>query len=90
MAKPKQSPEITADTMMGTPANKPVKPPKYARQTADQRRRMLVDAAIHCLAEGGIAAFTIDTISRQADVSRGLINHHFKGIEIFMLLFMRQ
>ncbi|MGE0241314.1 MAG: TetR family transcriptional regulator C-terminal domain-containing protein [Parvibaculaceae bacterium] len=54
--------------------------PRFARVEADLRRQMLIDAAIRCLAEGGIAAFTVDRISREAKVSRGLINHHFDGI----------
>jgi len=54
--------------------------PRFARVEADLRRQMLIDAAISCLAEGGIAAFTVDRISREANVSRGLINHHFDGI----------
>jgi AcrR family transcriptional regulator len=54
--------------------------PRFARVEADLRRQMLIDAAIRCLAEGGLAAFTVDRISREAKVSRGLINHHFNGI----------
>ena len=54
--------------------------PRFVRVDADLRRQMLIDAAIRCLAEGGIAAFTVDRISREAKVSRGLINHHFDGI----------
>ncbi|WP_119392852.1 TetR family transcriptional regulator C-terminal domain-containing protein [Taklimakanibacter lacteus] len=54
--------------------------PRFVRVEADLRRQMLIDAAIRCLAEGGIAAFTVDRISREAKVSRGLINHHFDGI----------
>jgi AcrR family transcriptional regulator len=56
-------------------------PPRFARQAREVRRQMLIEAAIRCLARGGIAAFTIDQISHEANVSRGLINHHFKGIE---------
>jgi TetR/AcrR family transcriptional repressor of bet genes len=55
--------------------------PRFARQTRDVRRQMLIEAAIRCLARGGIAAFTVDQISHEAGVSRGLINHYFKGIE---------
>jgi TetR/AcrR family transcriptional repressor of bet genes len=55
--------------------------PRFARQAREVRRQMLIEAAISCLARGGIAAFTIDQISQEARVSRGLINHHFKGIE---------
>ncbi len=38
-----------------------------------------------CLGKGGIAAFTIDQICREAGVSRGLINHHFKTKEDLLL-----
>ena len=41
------------------------------------RRKQLIDAAIRCLGTGGISAFTIDRICREAGVSRGLINHYF-------------
>jgi AcrR family transcriptional regulator len=37
----------------------------------------LIVAGIVCLGKGGMSAFTIDHICRQAGVSRGLINHHF-------------
>ena len=50
----------------------------YQRKPAQQRRQELIDAGIQCLGKGGMAAFTIDKICKQADVSRGLINHHFK------------
>jgi AcrR family transcriptional regulator len=53
--------------------------PAFSRKSADDRRRQLIDAGIACLARGGMSAFTIDQICRQADVSRGLINHHFKS-----------
>lgn len=43
------------------------------------RRQLLIDAAIRCLGEGGMAAFTINRICQEAKVSRGLINHHFDG-----------
>jgi TetR/AcrR family transcriptional repressor of bet genes len=55
--------------------------PRFARERRGVRRQMLIEAAIRCLARGGIAAFTIDQISKEARVSRGLINHHFDGIE---------
>ena len=53
--------------------------PRYSRKQAAERRRLLIEAAIACLGEGGMAAFTIDRICRTAGVSRGLINHHFDG-----------
>jgi TetR/AcrR family transcriptional regulator, transcriptional repressor of bet genes len=55
--------------------------PRFAREQPSVRRQMLIEAAIRCLARGGIAAFTVDQISHEAGVSRGLINHHFDGIE---------
>lgn len=60
-----------------------MKKPKraFTREDAEVRRGHLIAAATRCLARGGIAAFTIDRISTEAQVSRGLINHHFDGIE---------
>jgi len=60
----------------------PTKPaPRFAREQRDVRRQLLIEAAIRCLARGGIASFTVDRISQEARVSRGLINHHFDGID---------
>ena len=42
---------------------------------------MLIDAAVRCLSRGGIGAFTVNTICSEAGVSRGLINHHFDGLD---------
>jgi AcrR family transcriptional regulator len=53
--------------------------PRFQRKAASERRAELIEAAIACLAEGGLSAFTIDTICRRAGVSRGLVNHHFDG-----------
>jgi TetR/AcrR family transcriptional repressor of bet genes len=58
-----------------------VKPVAYRRKTAQQRRQELIQAGIICLGKGGMSAFTIDQICKQAGVSRGLINHHFKTKE---------
>ena len=49
----------------------------FRRKTAQQRRQELIQAGIACLGKGGMSAFTIDQICKQAEVSRGLINHHF-------------
>jgi len=59
----------------------PVKVIAYRRKSAQQRRQELVQAGIICLGKGGMSAFTIDQICKQAGVSRGLINHHFKSKE---------
>ena len=62
-----------------------VKPVAYQRKTSQQRRYDLIYAGIHCLGEGGITAFTIDRICKRAEVSRGLINHHFKTKDELLL-----
>lgn len=57
----------------------------YRRKSVTERRRELIDAGIACLGEGGMSGFTIDRICRQAGVSRGLINHHFKSKDDLLL-----
>jgi len=52
---------------------------KYRRKDSQSRRQDLITAGIRCLNEGGMTNFTIDKICKQARVSRGLINHHFKS-----------
>ena len=49
----------------------------FSRKSASSRRLDLIEAGIKCLGKGGMSAFTIDRICKQAGVSRGLINHHF-------------
>jgi TetR/AcrR family transcriptional repressor of bet genes len=53
--------------------------PRFRRYTRDRRRAMLIEAGLACLARGGIAAFTVDNICREAEASRGLIAHHFRS-----------
>lgn len=53
--------------------------PKYNRMTAAERSASLIQAALACLARGGILEFTIDNVCNEAGVSRGLITHHFKS-----------
>ena len=58
-------------------AKKP--PPRFSREQAEVRRALLIEAATRCLSRGGIGAFTVDRICKEANVSRGLINHYFDG-----------
>jgi TetR/AcrR family transcriptional regulator, transcriptional repressor of bet genes len=51
--------------------------PRFRRVSPEQRKAMLIEAGIACLAKGGIRAFTVDNICREAGTSRGLIAHHF-------------
>ncbi len=53
--------------------------PQFSRESPATRRRLLVEAAVRCLARGGIAAFTVDNIRKEAGVSRGLLNHYFSS-----------
>lgn len=55
--------------------------PRFSRELPEQRRAMLIEAATRCLSRGGIGAFTVDSICREAGVSRGLINHYFDGLD---------
>ncbi len=51
--------------------------PRFRRYTSEVRGAMLIEASLTCLARGGITAFTIDNVCREAGASRGLITHHF-------------
>jgi TetR/AcrR family transcriptional repressor of bet genes len=51
--------------------------PRFQRQLPAQRRAALIEATIECLKRYGHDGLSIRTISAQAGVSVGLINHHF-------------
>ena len=51
--------------------------PRFERQLPQQRRQALIAATIECLKRYGHEGLSIRTISAQAGVSVGLINHHF-------------
>ena len=51
--------------------------PRFERQLPQQRRQALIEATIECLKRYGHDGLSIRTISAQAGVSVGLINHHF-------------
>jgi TetR/AcrR family transcriptional regulator, transcriptional repressor of bet genes len=51
--------------------------PRFARHPPEVRRQALIDATIECLKRYGHEGLSIRTISAQAGVSVGLINHHF-------------
>jgi len=54
---------------------------KFTRQTPDERRRALINATLRCLAERGAERTSIRSICREAGVSIGLVNHHYRGKE---------
>jgi AcrR family transcriptional regulator len=40
----------------------------------------LIEAALDCMAQDGMAGFTVDRVCTRACVSRGLVTHHFGGM----------
>lgn len=58
---------------------------RFSRKTPEDRRELLIAAAIRCLSEGGMTYFTIERICTEANVSRGLINHHFGSKENLLI-----
>ena len=57
---------------------------RYVRLSSDDRRAALIEAALSCIAEGGIQGFTVDRICQKAAVSRGLITHHFGSMNALL------
>jgi TetR/AcrR family transcriptional repressor of bet genes len=51
--------------------------PRFERKLPDARRLALIEATIECLKRYGHEGLSIRRISAQAEVSIGLINHHF-------------
>lgn len=52
------------------------KEPQSRTSTSSMRKR-LIDAAVECLIEVGVAGTTTLAVQRRADVSRGALLHHF-------------
>jgi AcrR family transcriptional regulator len=59
--------------------------PKVSDAYKEERRAALLDSALHCFAEKGYAATTIDDIVRHAKVSKGAIYNYFKSKEEIFL-----
>ena len=55
--------------------------PKYRRVPPALRREHLIASTLACLAEQGAAGMSIRRIAAQAEVSVGLINHHYAHLE---------
>jgi TetR/AcrR family transcriptional regulator, transcriptional repressor of bet genes len=51
--------------------------PRFERKLPDARRQALIEATLECLKQFGHDGLSIRRISAQANVSIGLINHHF-------------
>lgn len=55
--------------------------PRFTRDQPDVRKRKLIEAAAQCLAELGHAGTSVRAVAARANVSPGLVTHHFKGID---------
>ncbi len=51
--------------------------PKFRRQAPDERKKTLVEATIRCLEKKGSDGLSVRSISAEAGISVGLINHHY-------------
>jgi TetR/AcrR family transcriptional regulator, transcriptional repressor of bet genes len=58
--------------------------PRFERKLPEARRQALVEATIECLKKYGHDGLSIRRISAQAQVSVGLINHHFPSKEMLV------
>ena len=51
--------------------------PKFRRHSPDERKKELVEATIKCLEKKGSDGLSVRSISAEAGISVGLINHHY-------------
>ena len=54
---------------------------RNTRETPEIRRKSLIQATMRSIAKFGYSGTTIEKICEEAQISRGLINHHFKSKE---------
>ena len=73
------------------PQTKSPRRTRAARRTAppEQRRRQLIEASIRSIADYGLAGTTIATVAREAGLSQGIINLHFKTKERLLIETLR-
>ena len=60
------------------------KPRKFRRVDPDLRRETLIDAALRCLEREGHDGLSVRKIAAEAGVSVGLINHHYRSIDLLI------
>ena len=56
-------------------------PPKFRRETAEQRKEALISATLALIAEQGVRGATVRAIAERANVTQGLIRHYFSSKE---------
>ena len=65
--------------------------PVRSRRSADERHRDLLDAAARLIADGGVAAFTMEGLAAEGGVSRALAYQHFANVgEVLVELLERE
>jgi TetR/AcrR family transcriptional regulator, transcriptional repressor of bet genes len=71
--------------MKSTTTDKATRPrSRGTRETPAVRQQSIIDAAMRCIARYSYSETTIDRICAEANVSRGLINHHFQSKDELM------
>jgi AcrR family transcriptional regulator len=55
--------------------------PRFTRDAPEIRKHKLIEATAQCLAELGHAGTSVRAVAARANVSPGLVAHHFKGID---------
>jgi TetR/AcrR family transcriptional regulator, transcriptional repressor of bet genes len=55
--------------------------PRFTRDQPEVRRRKLIEATAQCLAELGYTGTSVRAVAAKANVSPGLVAHHFEGID---------
>lgn len=55
--------------------------PKFRREPARLRREALIDATLSLIAEHGVRGATVRAIATRAQVTQGMIRHHFSSKE---------
>ncbi|MEZ5773370.1 MAG: TetR family transcriptional regulator C-terminal domain-containing protein [Hyphomicrobiaceae bacterium] len=72
--------EGKAGTRPGRPTLVATRPPTR-NERKQATRQELIQATIDAIAEGGLSALTLGKITQRADLSRGLVNFHFRHKE---------
>ncbi|MDR8729635.1 transcriptional regulator BetI [Burkholderia pseudomultivorans] len=75
----------TANTKKPTRASKTTARVR-SREEPEVRRKAMIQATMRAIAKYGYVGTTVDSICAEAQVSRGMINHHFKTKEELLRL----
>lgn len=59
--------------------------PKFRREPAARRRETLIEATLSLIAEEGVQGATVRAIATRAQVTQGLIRHHFSSKDELVL-----